>query len=77
MSAHSLPSLQAQAERWQELDQSPLARRLRLQLESIACEARAHGLRIEVAQVSVGHRMGCTTEHVTVTPSRDGYQSTN
>ena len=72
----ALPSLEAQAARWHELNESVLARRLRLQIESIACEARAHGLRIEVAQVSIGHRMGCTTEIVTVTPSREGYQST-
>lgn len=76
MSALPLPSLEAQAARYRELDESSTARRLRLQLESIVCEARAHGLRIEVTQASIGHRMGCTTEHVTVTPSRDGYQST-
>lgn len=70
-----LPSLEAQAARWRELNESQLARRLRHQLESIACEARAHGLRIEVTQVSIGPRMGCTTEQITVTPSRDGYQS--
>jgi len=73
----TLPSLEAQAARWRELNESMLARRLRLQLESIACEARAHGLRIEVTQVSIGPRMGCTTERITVTPSREGYQSAN
>lgn len=69
------PSLEVQAARWRELNESTQANYLRRQLENLVTTARQLGLRIEIAQVSHAQAMGATHEVVTVTPSRDGYQS--
>lgn len=70
-----LPSLEAQADRWHELNDSQAAHYLRRQLQSLVTTARQLGLRIEITQVSHAQAMGSTHEIVSVTPSRDGYQS--
>lgn len=71
-----LPSLEAQAARYRELAESGQA----IAIQNMACMlsayARSVGLRIEITQVSHAQAMGATHEIVTVTPSRDGYQST-
>lgn len=72
----ALPSLEAQAERWRELNGSAAAVYLRRELENLVTTARQLGLRIEVREVSHSCRMGATHEEITVTPSREGYQST-
>ena len=71
-----LPSLAQQTERWNELNHSRSANYLRRQLEVLVTTARQQGLRIEITQVSHDRAMGATHEIVTVTPSREGYQST-
>lgn len=72
----TIPSLEDQAARWRELDASPEAKFIRENIEFFVKMARVHGLRVEVAQVSHTCSMGATHEEITVTPSRDGYQST-
>lgn len=72
----ALPSLDAQAARWRELDESKNARIIRAQLQKIVQSARDLGLRVEIHQVSHACSMGATHEEIIVTPSRDGYQST-
>lgn len=71
------PSLEAQAARWRVLDESMNARIIRAQLQKLVQSARDLGLRIEVREVSHAYSMGATHEEITVTPSREGYQSTN
>ena len=71
------PSLEAQAERWRELNESSAAVYIRRELETLVTTARQIGLRIEVREVNHACSMGATHEEITVTPSRDGYQSTN
>jgi hypothetical protein len=70
------PSLEAQAARWHELNTSGHAHYLRRQVDNLVSTARQLGLRIEVTQASHACSMGATHEIVTVTPSREGYQST-
>jgi len=70
------PSLEAQAARWDELNQSEQAEHIREQADHLVKLARRWGLRLEVAQVSHACSMGATHKEITVTPSRDGYQST-
>jgi hypothetical protein len=70
-----LPSLAQQTERWHELNHSRSANYLRRQLEVLVTTARQQGLRIEITQVSHAKKMGATFEIITVTPSREGYQS--
>lgn len=72
-----LPSLEAQAARWRELNESIDALRLRDHLNGLIIFARKQGLRIEVREVSHACSMGATHEEILVTPSRGGYQSTN
>lgn len=72
----ALPSLQAQSERWLDLNESRAAKYIRRELENIVFTARQLGLRIEVIQVSHVQAMGATHEEITFTPSREGYQST-
>lgn len=73
----ALPSLEAQAARWRVLNESEAKVDL-LRLVSGACAlARSLGLRVEVREVSYACSMGATHEEITVTPSREGYQSTN
>lgn len=72
----ALPSLEAHAERWRELNDSKAAFYIRRELENLALTARQIGLRIEVREVSHACSMGATHEEITVTPSREGYQST-
>ena len=69
-----LPSLEAQTDRWHELNDSSQAHYLRRQLQSLVATARQLGLRVEITQVSHAQAMGATHEIVSVTPSRDGYQ---
>ncbi len=69
------PSLEVQAERYRELDESVVARSLRRRAEDLIRDARALGLRVEITQVSHACAMGATHEVATVTPSREGYQS--
>jgi hypothetical protein len=71
------PSLEAQAERWRALNESGQANHLRRELLNLVATARQLGLRIEITQVSHFQAMGATHEEITVTPSREGYQSTN
>lgn len=71
-----LPSLEAQAARWELLNTSFRAKQLRQHLQHVVNTARELGLRIEVRQVSHACSMGATHEEITVTPSREGYQST-
>ncbi len=70
-------NLVAQADRWRELDNSAAAEFLRTILAGLVSHARANGLRIEVREVSHAQAMGATHEEIVVTPSRDGYQSSN
>lgn len=70
-----LPSLQAQTDRWHELNDSQAAHYLRSQFQVLVATARQLGLRVEITQVSHAQAMGATHEIVSVTPSRDGYQS--
>lgn len=70
------PSLEAQAARWHALNDGPAARYLRLQLENMVTTARQLGLRVEIRTVPDGCAMGAHHEEITVTPSREGYQST-
>lgn len=72
----ALPSLAAQTERWNELNHSRQANYIRRNLEVLVATARQQGLRIEITQVSTAPSMGATREVITVTPSREGYQST-
>lgn len=72
----ALPSLEDQAARWHELDASEEAKFIRENLMFYVARARYFGLRVEVKQVSHAPSMGATHEEITVTPSRDGYQST-
>lgn len=72
----ALPSLEAQAARWRELNDGAAAVYLRRQLENLITTARQLGLRVEITQVSHARSMGATHEEITVTPSREGYQST-
>ena len=70
------PSLEAQAKRYQDLAESGEAKAIQQTLCILATYARSIGLRIEVREVSHAQAMGATHEEITVTPSRDGYQST-
>lgn len=72
-----LPSLEAQAARWRELNECAEAKFIRENIEFFVRIARGLGLRVEVTQVSHACSMGATHEEITVTPSREGYQSTN
>lgn len=70
-----LPSLESQAARWKELNESSGARYLKLELENLVETARQIGLRIEVTTVATDQRMGAVRSVVSVTPTREGYQS--
>jgi len=71
-----LPSLAEQAERWCHLNASPEAGHARHLARTLVEFCREHGLCVEIVQVSHACSMGATHEEITVTPSRDGYQST-
>ena len=66
-----------QAARWHELNTSVEARMIRARARDLIADARSLGLRVEIVTVSDGlPRMGGHHEQFTVTPSREGYQST-
>lgn len=71
-----LPSLEAQAARYRELAESGEAKAIQNMVCMLSGYARSIGLRIEVREVSHACSMGATHEEITVTPSREGYQST-
>ncbi len=70
-----LPPLAVQASRWHELNNSGEARAIADMARWLAGHARRCGLRVEIVQVSHAQAMGATHEEITVTPSREGYQS--
>jgi hypothetical protein len=70
------PSLEAQAARWHELNDSAIARMLRKRADDLVHDARALGFRVEIVNVPDGCAMGAYHEEIIVTPSREGYQST-
>lgn len=71
-----LPSLEAQAVRWRELNHSTEAKHARYLAESLVCFCLDNGLRVEISTVSIAPAMGALDSVITVTPSREGYQST-
>ena len=68
-------SLDAQAARWSDLNNSEHARRARQMAYELVLYGLAHGLHVEIAWKS--HPLAPRRLHsIEVTPTRDAYQST-
>lgn len=72
---NEIPSLEAQTDTWNTLNNSEHARRAKQMAYELVLYGLAHGLHVEIAWKS--HPLAPRRLHsIEVTPTRDGYQST-